>query len=129
VTSAAVLGAPALTLVPAQAAGPASSCNIVIPGAQWSIRAPAGLTSGNRYTVAARGMTCSAARPWVVKFTHEKTEGPGQQGLGQILKGPSGFKCRSFSEQASGDTLVYSRVCMHPPHNVPFFEWAPKLGK
>ena len=35
------------------------------------------------YTIAATGMSCSAARPWVVKFTHQEIHGSGQKGLGQ----------------------------------------------
>jgi hypothetical protein len=94
-----------------------SHCKIVITAAPWHIH---GSRSGNRYTIAAKGMSCSSARGWVVKFTRRKSEG-----LGHVLRGPSGFHCQSFSE-AAGDKLVYSGVCMHPPHNIPFFEWAPK---
>jgi len=73
--------------------------------------------------VTARGVSCSAVRAWVVKFTHVKIKGPGQQGLGQTLKGPAGYKCHSISEAVSGDDLVYAGVCLHPPHNNPFFGW------
>ena len=78
--------------------------------------------SGSTYTLAARGMPCATARPWVVKFTHQ-TAGA----TGKTFKGPSGFTCRSFSTSSSGDKLVYSGVCMKGPHNHPFFEWGPKV--
>jgi hypothetical protein len=90
----------------------------LVSAAHWNIR---GTGSGSNYTVAAEGMSCSAARAWVVKFTHKTVTG-----LGQALKGPSSFKCQSFSTAASGDKLVYADVCRRPPHNIPFFEWAPK---
>jgi len=61
------------------------------------------------------------------KFAHEKIKGADQQGLGQILKGPRGFKCRSLSEPAPGDKLVYSGYCLGPgTNNVASFVWAPK---
>jgi hypothetical protein len=118
-----VLVALATTLVPvagstAATTQPVSKCKIVITGAQWHIR---GSGSGSKYTLAAKGMSCSSARAWVVKFTHQTGKG-----VGQALNGPPGFKCQSFSEAASGDKLVYAGVCMHTPHNIPFFEWAPK---
>jgi hypothetical protein len=98
-----------------------STCKIVITGTPWRIRATSGSLAGNKYTIAAKGISCSAARTWVTTFTH-------QQDTGQI-KGPPGFTCRSFSTAVSGDKLLYSGVCMHPPHNIPFFEWAPKIGR
>ena len=98
-----------------------SACTIVITAAPWRIRAAGGSLTGSRYTLAAKGISCSAARTWASKFTH-------QQGTAQI-KGPSGFTCRSFSTAASGDKLLYSGVCMHPLHNTPFFEWAPKMPR
>jgi hypothetical protein len=98
-----------------------STCKIVITATSWRIRAAGGTLSGNKYTLAAQGISCSAARTWVTKFTH-------QQDTAQI-KGPSGFTCRSFSTAASGDKLLYSGVCMHAPHNIPFFEWAPKTPR
>jgi hypothetical protein len=98
-----------------------STCKIVITATPWRIRAAGGSLAGNRYTLAANGTSCSAARTWVTKFTH-------QQDTAQI-KGPSGFTCRSFSTAASGDKLLYSGACMHAPHNIPFFEWAPKMPR
>ncbi len=98
-----------------------STCKIVISATPWRIRAAGGNLAGNRYTLAAKGISCSAARTWVTKFTH-------QQDTAQI-KGPSGFTCRSFSTAASGDKLLYSGACMHAPHNIPFFEWAPKMPR
>jgi len=98
-----------------------STCKIVITGTPWRIRAAGGSLAGNKYTIAGKGISCSAARTWVTKFTH-------QQDTGQI-KGPPGFNCRSFSTATSGDKLLYSGACMHPPHNIPFFEWAPKIPR
>ena len=95
----------------------AADCRTVISGAPWKVL---GSKSGSTYTLVARGMTCASARPWVVKFTHLKD-------TGQTLKGPSGFRCQSFSTAASGDHLVYSGVCMRGPHNHPFFGWGPKV--
>jgi len=89
----------------------------VIQGAHWSVREPGGRISGNKYTVTARGVSCSSVRAWVVKFTHVKIKGSGQQGLGQTLKGPAGYKCHSISEAVSGDDLVYAGVCLHPPQS------------
>jgi hypothetical protein len=113
---------------PTQAAGSqaataatVSTCKIVITGAPWRIRAAGGSLAGHKYTIAGKGISCSSARTWVTKFTH-------QQDVGQI-KGPPGFTCRSFSTTASGDKLLYSGACMHPPHNIPFFEWAPKIPR
>jgi hypothetical protein len=103
----------------AATAATVSSCLIVVSGAPWRIRTAGGSLAGNRYTIAARGMSCASAHTWVTRFTN-------QQGAAQI-KGPSGFNCRSFSTTVSGDKLLYSGACMHPPHNVPFFEWAPKM--
>jgi hypothetical protein len=105
----------------AQAATAAlSDCTIVISGAPWRIRAH-GILSGDKYTRKARDISCSSVRARVAAFTHK----PGVQ-LG-AFKGPSGFKCKSFSTAASGDKLLYAGVCMHPPHNDPFFEWGPKI--
>lgn len=101
----------------AGATGP-SRCKIVIVGAPWHIR---GSGSGHNYTIAAEGMPCASARRSVVRFTQQRSTH-----LGQTLRGPSGFQCRSFSEAASGDDHVYSGTCLHPPHNIPFFEWTPK---
>lgn len=123
VISASVLFALAMILmpIPGSHAQAASQCTIVVKGAHWSIRRHSGRISGSMYTIAAEGMSCHEAYFAVERFTHQKGTG-----LDQTLKGPHGFKCHSFSEPASGDTLVYSGVCRHPPHNVPFFEWAPK---
>jgi hypothetical protein len=104
---------------PTRTAGALSSCKIVITGTPWRIRTAGGNLAGNKYTLAGKGISCSAARPWVTRFTKQKDTGQ--------IKGPAGFTCRSFSTAASGDKLLYSGVCMHPPHNTPFFEWAPKL--
>jgi hypothetical protein len=98
-----------------------STCKIVITATPWRIRAAGGSLTGNRYTLAAKGISCSAARTWVTKFTHQQDTAP--------IKGPSGFTCTSFSTAASGDKLHYSGACMHPPHNTPFFEWAPKIPR
>jgi hypothetical protein len=96
-----------------------AKCHIVVTGAHWSIPAPGGRISGDMYTVAAVGMSCASARPWAVKFTHEKIKVSGQS-----LKGPRGFRCISYSEP-----VPYTGVCTHPPHNHPFFGWAPKTTK
>ena len=120
-TSVLVAVATALVLVAgstAAAATPVSKCKIVITGAPWHIH---GSGSGSNYTLAATGMSCSSVRARVVKFTHQTS-----RGLGQTLNGPSGFKCQSFSEAASSDKLVYAGACLHPPHNLPSFEWTPK---
>jgi hypothetical protein len=98
-----------------------STCKIVVTGTPWRIRAAGGSLAGSKYTIAGKGISCSAARSWVAKFTH-------QPDTGQI-KGPTGFNCRSFSTAVSGDKLLYSGVCLHPPHNIPFFEWAPKIPR
>ena len=95
-----------------------TNCKIVVTGAPWKVAAH----SGSSYTLAARGMPCATARPWAVKFTHQ-TAGA----TGKSFKGPSGFKCQSFSTTSSGDKLLYSGVCMKGPHNHPFFEWGPKV--
>ena len=111
---------PTHTTRPQATTSPAlAMCKIVITGIPWRIRADGGSLAGNKYTIAGRGISCSAAHAWVTTFTH-------QQDTGQI-KGPSGFNCHSFSTAVSGDKLLYSGACMHPPHNIPFFEWAPKL--
>jgi hypothetical protein len=95
------------------------TCKIVITAAPWRIRAAGGSLAGNRYTIAGKDMSCTSARTWVTRFTS-------QQDTGQI-QGPAGFNCRSFSTAVSGDKLLYSGACMHPPHNTPFFEWGPKM--
>ena len=56
------------------------TCKIVITGIPWRIRAAGRSLTGKRYTLAAKGISCSAARAWVTKFTH-------QQDTAQI-KGP-----------------------------------------
>ena len=96
-----------------------SNCTIVITGAHWGIRVH-GL-SGNKYTLKARDMSCASVRAQVAAFTHR----PGLE-FG-VFKGPSGYRCKSFSTAASGDKLLYSGVCTHGPHNDPFFEWGPKV--
>ena len=65
-------------------------------------------------------MSCTAARTWITKATHQPATAP--------IKGPAGFICHSFSTPASGDKLQYSGICMHPPHNTPFIEWAPEAN-
>jgi hypothetical protein len=98
-----------------------SRCAIVVSGTPWRIRA-AGTLSGHEYTISAHGMPCSAARTWVLRFTSQRNPG-----LGGVLKGPSGFSCRSWTTPASGAKLVVTGVCAHQPHNNPFFGWAPKV--
>jgi hypothetical protein len=97
-----------------------SDCTIVISGAPWRIRGRA-TRSGNTYTLKGRDLSCASVRAQVVAFTHQSGAEFG------AFKGPAGFKCTSFSTAASGDTLLYSGACMHPPHNDPFFEWGPKV--
>jgi hypothetical protein len=97
----------------------AADCRTVISGAPWKILAS---KSGSSYTLVTRGMSCASAKPWAVRFTHQAGTG-----VGQILRGPSGFKCQSFSTAASGDHLVYSGVCVRGPHNHPSFGWGPKV--
>ena len=106
------------------AAVAASDCTIVISGAPWRIRAgvPGGSLAGNKYTVKARNISCSSVRTWVTKFTNQQNPG-----VGKTLKGPRGFTCTSFTTPASGAKLVVAGVCAHPPHNVPFFGWGPKV--
>lgn len=125
-TSASVLLAMTTALLPvsgsqAATAQAASKCKLVVIGAHWSIKSHSGRISGSRYTITGRGMPCSSARASVIRFTHQRGTGPGQ-----ILRGPSGFNCHSLSGAASGDRLVYEGVCLHPPHNNPYFGWAPK---
>lgn len=91
-----------------------SACKITISGAPWHV----GAYAGDKYTVAGKGMSCTAARTWITRATHQSATAP--------IKGPAGYVCHSFSTTASGDKLQYSGVCMHPPHNTPFIEWAPK---
>jgi hypothetical protein len=109
----------------AATAHPASKCHIVVTGAPWHIKTHFGLRSGDRYTVAANGRWCSAARPWVMKFTHRKSKA-----LGATLHGPRGLKCHSFSTAASGDKLVYAGVCGHGiGYKPPGFGWGPKIKR
>lgn len=102
----------------------ASTCRIVITGPHWRVGFPGHYRSGSQYIVTAVGTSCSSALPSVRKFTRQK----GTHG-GETLKGPSGFKCTSESSAASGDKLIYAGICLHPPHNAPFFNWAPRLGR
>ena len=104
----------------AVAAQAISKCSIVVSGTPWHIRA-GGTVSGDKYTIAAHGMSCATARPWVLKFTKQTNPG-----IGKALTGPSGFACRSWTTPASGAKLVVSGVCAVPPHNNPFFGWGPK---
>ena len=69
----------------------------------------------NKSTLKARDVSCSSVRAQVAAFTHRAGLEFG------AFPGPSGFKCKSFSTAASGDKLLYSGVCMHGPHNDPFF--------
>ena len=101
------------------AAAAPSNCTIVISGAPWQIRVHN--LSGNRYTLKARGVSCSSVRAQVATLTHRAGLEFG------AFKGPPGFTCKSLSTASSGDKLLYSGVCMHPPHNEPFFEWGPKV--
>ena len=95
----------------------ASQCTMIVTGAPWTfLRAG----SGSSYTLKARGMSCSVARPWVVKLTRLKNPG-----TGATFKGPLGLTCRSFSITRGQEKLLYSGVCLHPP-GVTFFEWGPK---
>ena len=98
-----------------------SNCTMVISGAHWQIRGRVN-RSGNTYTLKGRDISCASVRARVVAFTHQD----GAE-FGAVKGGPAGFTCRSFSTASSGDTLLYSGVCMHPPHNDPFFEWGPKV--
>jgi hypothetical protein len=102
-----------------------AKCHLVITGAPWSIRTRIGLRSGSRYTLAADGVWCSAGRPWVMKFTHQKGKG-----LGETLHGPRGLKCHSLSTPVSGDNLVYAGVCAHGTgYKPPGFGWAPRIKR
>ena len=82
------------------------------------IRAAGGSLAGDKYTIAGKGTSCSSARTRVTKFTHQQDTIP--------IKGPAGFTCRSFSTAASGDKLLDSGACMHPPHNIPSSNGRPK---
>jgi hypothetical protein len=113
ITSMAATGSQAAT------AHAASECRIVFEGAHWSIPAPGGRISGDKYTLAARGISCHEAYFSAEKFTHATVNVSGQ-----TLKGPRGFRCISYSEP-----VPYTGVCTHPPHNHPFFGWAPKTTK
>ena len=66
-TTLATMFAPAsgLRAVSAQAE---SQCQIVITGAPWHIR---GNGSGNKYNLAAEGMSCFSVRAWVIKYTYK----------------------------------------------------------
>jgi hypothetical protein len=101
----------------------AAKCHLVVKGAPWSIRTRIGRVLGSRYALVADRPWCSAARPWVAKFTHQKGKG-----LGQTLKGPAGLKCHSISTAASGDVRVYAGVCGHGVgYRPPGFGWAPLI--
>jgi hypothetical protein len=121
---AAVQARPAHTAASKAAIVAVSDCKLVISGAPWRIRAgvPGGSIAGDKYTIAARNGACSSFRTWVTRFTNEQNPG-----VGQSLKGPGGFSCRSLTTPASGAKLVVAGVCAHPPHNVPFFGWGPKI--
>jgi hypothetical protein len=128
-----VLSALATTFAPvsslrAATAQAASQCKIVITGAPWHIR---GNGSGDKYILAAEGMSCFSVRARVIRYTHEAgapfdglMRGPTNE-----LQRPFGFWCHSFRVAASGDNLQYSGVCRHPPHNIPFFEWGPQTKR
>ena len=118
-TVAAVQAHPTRTAGSQSAAAGLSSCTIVISGAPWRIRVH-GL-SGDKYTLKARDVSCSFVRAQVAALTYRAGLEFG------TFKGPHGLTCKSFSTAASGDKLLYSGVCMHPPHNDPFFEWGPKV--
>lgn len=121
---AAVQARPAHTAASRAVVVAASDCKLVISGAPWRIRAgvPGGSIAGDKYTIAARNVSCSSLRTWVTRFTNERNPG-----IGQSLKGPRGFSCKSLTTPASGAKLVVAGVCAHPPHNVPFFGWGPKV--
>jgi hypothetical protein len=117
----------AVTLVsvthPVAATAATPKCHIVVSGAPWSIKAPTGALTGDRYSIHADVGLCSFARPWVVKFTN-------QEDNGEALKGPTGFKCASLSTATSGDKLVYAGVCGHGTgFKPPGFGWTPQLRK
>jgi hypothetical protein len=120
----AVQARPAHTAASKAAAVAGSDCKLVISGAPWRIRAgvPGGSIAGNKYTITARNVSCSSLRTWVTRFTNEQNPG-----IGQSLKGPRGFSCKSLTTPTSGAKLVVAGVCLHPPHNVPFFGWGPKV--
>ena len=92
-----------------------SKCKIAITAAPWHV----GAHAGNKYTIAGQGMSCNSASAWVKKATYQKASA--------AIKGPPGFVCHSFSTPVSGDKLQYSGICMRPPHNTPFIEWAPSI--
>ena len=119
VAVAAVQAQPTRTAGSQSAAAALSNCTMVIRGAPWQIRVH-GL-SGDKYTLKARDVSCSSVRAQVAAFTHRAGLEFG------AFKGPQGLTCKSFSTAASGDKLLYSGACMHPPHNDPFFEWGPKV--
>ena len=64
-------------------------------------------------------MSCSSVRARVAAFTKQKASA-------KIML-PAGYTCRSFSVASSGDSLLYSGICMRGPHNDPFFEWGPRV--
>jgi hypothetical protein len=121
---AAVQARPAHTAGSQAATVAVSDCTIVVSGAPWRIRAgvPSGSLAGDKYTLKARRISCSSVRTWVTRFTNQRNPG-----IGQTLKGPRGFTCTSLTTPASGAKLVVAGVCAHPPHNVPFFGWGPKV--
>jgi hypothetical protein len=102
------------------AAHTVSRCSIVVSGTPWHIRA-GGSISGDTYAISAHGMSCSTARPWVLKLSSQSNPG-----IGKTLNGPRGFTCRSWTTPASGAKLVVSGICSVQPHNNPFFGWGPK---
>ena len=120
VTLEAATGSQAATVQTASA-----KCHVVVTGAPWSIRSSVGRLSGSRYTLVADSPWCSAGRTWVVKFTRQKSKGPGAS-----LRGPRGLNCHSLSTSASGDSLVYTGVCGHATgYKPPGFGWAPLIRR
>jgi hypothetical protein len=97
-------------------AGANAGCTTVVKAAPWTIKS---LGSGSNYTLKASGMSCAAARAWVVKFSHETV-------TGKTLKGPAGFGCESTASKLSGDTHVYDGVCQKGTPTSAIFVWAPK---
>jgi hypothetical protein len=98
---------PTHTAGPQAATAALSDCTIVITAAPWRYLSLA----GNKYTLKARAISCSGVRARVLAFTKQKDTGH--------IKGPADFTCHSLSTTATGDTLLYSGVCMHGPHNDP----------
>ena len=93
----------------------ASPCGFTAKGAPWTFKGQNGTT----YTIVAlAGASCSTARTWIARLTHERA-------AFDLKPVPAGWHCSTTGGVTTG--LTETGQCTTPAGGI--VEWLPKLNK